>query len=488
MKLTAKLTFMFILGIVIILTVDGYISYQNQVKSFETDMKLDTSLLGHAMKSLVLDAWRTGGQQRALKLIENAGTRQHQVEMRWVWLNPSSEDSHAPRVSLEKLDRVVHGQEVSLKDQDEGGNGYFYSYIPVSIDETRLGALEFSESLSWLDAYTHAAFVRATFLTSALVLLSALVVPLLGVKMIGRPLRKMIEKMRRMGEGDFSGPLQLRGHDELSELAVGLNTTCAQIQEAWERVRIETESRIVALEQLRHEDRLKTVGRLASGIAHELGTPLNVISGRAGLIARGNLSATETVENANTIKGQSDRITTIIRQLLDFARRRSTQKSSVDLQHMVRRTVDLISPLGRKQKVDFCMSGDIDTIAKAEVDAEQIQQVLINILTNSLQATPQGGRVEIGLCREHTQPPKGLDSPEGDYLCIHIQDEGQGISEENIGHIFEPFFTTKDTGKGTGLGLSIAYGIVREHGGWIDVDSDIGKGSCFSVYLPQEDN
>jgi len=486
MKLVAKLVFFLIFGIIITLMVDGYISYKRQVKLYETDMKLDASLLGHAMKSLVLDAWRTSGQQLALRLIENAGKEQHMMEMRWVWLNPPPDDSYAPKVSRERLNLVVHGQEVSFKEQDKEGNGFFYFYIPVEVDEKRPGALELSESLSWLDEYTHIAFIRATVLTGVLVLLSVFAVPLLGVKMIGRPLSKMIEKMRRMGGGDFSGPLQLPGHDEISELAVGLNTMCEQIQEAWKKVRIETESRIAALEQLRHEDRLKTVGRLASGIAHELGTPLNVISGRAGMIARGNLSLTEIKGNANTIKGQSDRITIIIRQLLDFARRRSTQKSSVDLRQMVRRTLDLIAPLGRKQKVEFSFAGHDHAFAKVEVDAAQFQEVLINILTNALQAMPQGGSVEVGISCEHAQPPEGHEGSEGEYLRICVQDEGQGISEEDMSHIFEPFFTTKDTGKGTGLGLSIAYGIVREHGGWIEVESEVGKGSCFSIYLPQE--
>lgn len=488
MKLVAKLVFILVLGIIIILVVDGYISYQLQIKLFEKDMKLDAYLIGRTMKRVVADVWRKDGEQNALKIIEDASNEEHLMTIRWVWLDASPEDFHGPRASREKLDPVIHGQTISFKDRNKEGNGYLYSYIPVAIDEKRPGALELSEPLSQLDEYTRTAFIKILVLTGVLVLLSGFAVPLLGVKMIGQPLRKMIEKMRCMGKGDFSDPLHLPGHDEISELALGLNTMCEQLQEARENVRIETEARITALEQLRHEDRLKTVGRLASGIAHELGTPLNVISGRAGMIARGNLSSTETVENANTIKGQSDRITTIIRQLLDFARRRSTHKSSVDLRQMVRRALDLIAPLGHKQKVEFSFAGNDDALAKAEVDAEQIQQVLINILTNSLQAMPQGGMVEVGIGREHTRPPEGHESSEGEYLRICVQDEGQGISEEDMSHIFEPFFTTKNTGKGTGLGLSIAYGIVHEHGGWIDVKSELGKGSCFSFYLPQEDN
>jgi len=487
MKLAAKFVSIIVLGIIIILVVDAYISLQRQTEFFEKDMKLDADRVGAVMKSVVEDAWRMGGQKRALRAIEEASRDGYMVTIRWVWLDAPAEDLHGPKVSSEKLKPVIHGETMSFKEKDKDGKRYFRSYIPVAVDENRPGALELSESLAQLDERTRTALIRVFVLTGVLVLLSAFAVLLLGVKMVGRPLNRIIEKIRRIGTGDFSGPLQLPRHDELGELAVWLNTVCEQLEDAKENIRVETEGRIVALEQLRHEDRLKTVGRLAAGVAHELGTPLNVISGRAGMIARGNLSSAETMENANTIKGQSNRITTIIRQLLDFARRRSTQKTLVDLRQMVRRTVDLIAPLGRKQKVELSFSVDDDTLVKAEVDAEQIEQVLINILTNSLQAMPQGGRVEVGIGREHARPPEGHDGAEGDYLCICVRDEGQGISEEDMGHIFEPFFTTKDTGQGTGLGLSIAHGIVREHGGWIGVESEVGKGSCFSIYLPQED-
>ena len=99
---------------------------------------------------------------------------------------------------------------------------------------------------------------------------------------------------------------------------------------------------------------------------------------------------------------------------------------------------------------------------------------------------PEGGDIEIGLRRELARPPGDLRANESHYVCIQVRDQGEGIPEENLQHIFEPFFTTKDVGKGTGLGLSISYGIVEEHGGWIDVQSQPGEGSCFSVYLPEE--
>ena len=122
----------------------------------------------------------------------------------------------------------------------------------------------------------------------------------------------------------------------------------------------------------------------------------------------------------------------------------------------------------------------------ARVDPGQIQQVLTNLVVNAFQAMPEGGRVEVRIRAARTRPPEVPAGPEADYLCIEFEDEGEGIPHEVQSRLFDPFFTTKDVGEGTGLGLSIAHGIVLDHGGWIDVESKPGEGSCFSVYLPRE--
>lgn len=488
MKLAAKLVSIIILGIIIILVVDGYISYRREIKLFEEDMQLDTRSIGLAMKELVAVVWYLDGQQRALNVIEETNKGGHKVHIRWVWLDVPPDNIYAPKASFRKqLDAVMHGQTETFRGESKNGDKYFFSYIPIAVDNNRPGALELAESLSWRDEYARDAFIRISVLTGVLVLLSILAVPILGVKMVGRPLSLIVDKMQRAGIGDFSVPLQLQRHDEFRQLAAGLNTMCQQLQEAIEKIRIETQARIETLEQLRHKDRLTTVGRLASGITHEIGTPLNVISGRAGMMAKGDLSMEEIIDGANIIKAQSERIAIMVRQLLDFARRRSTQKTLADLRQITQQAVNLMSPLGYKQKTELRLVAE-DAPIMAKVDAEQIQQVLLNIITNALQVMPQGGKVEVGIRSERIRPPEKPGSSEGNYFCIYVLDEGKGISKEDRPHIFEPFFTTKNTGEGTGLGLSIAAGIVQEHGGWIDVKSEHGKGSCFFVYLPQEND
>ena len=259
---------------------------------------------------------------------------------------------------------------------------------------------------------------------------------------------------------------------------------CERLAESQQRVHHETEARIATIEQLRHADRLRTVGQLASGVAHELGTPLNVVTGRASLISSGRLAPEAIVESAGIIKSQAERMAGIIRQLLDFSRSGSPHRVRADLLLIVRETVQILDPLSRKHGVQLLVTESSQPMS-ACVDTGQIQQVLTNLVVNAIQATPSGGRVTIGITKEHRQPPATEGSPPSDYFCLAVVDTGQGIAEDVRDRLFEPFVTTKDVGQGTGLGLSIAYGIVREHGGWIDVQSKIGHGSQFRVFLPE---
>jgi signal transduction histidine kinase len=119
------------------------------------------------------------------------------------------------------------------------------------------------------------------------------------------------------------------------------------------------------------------------------------------------------------------------------------------------------------------------------VDPDKLQQVLSNLVINGIQAMPGGGMLKVDIKGEHFRPPVDHGGPEARFIRISVKDQGIGITEENKIHLFEPFFTTKGVGEGTGLGLSVSRGIVREHGGWIAVESQAGRGSCFSIYLPE---
>jgi len=269
----------------------------------------------------------------------------------------------------------------------------------------------------------------------------------------------------------------------MGELAAEINAMCVRIAEANQRAANETAARVAALEQLRHTDRLATVGQLAAGVAHELGTPLNVISARAELLVGGRTSPGDAAANGRIILEQADRMTGIVQQLLDFSRRRGPKMGLANLEHVVDRTVDLVSAAAQRAKVGVERIGAGPLFAR--VDQSQMQQVVANVLMNGIQAMPNGGRLRVSVVARRARPPGDRNAPEGDYLCVTVDDEGTGIPREELGRVFEPFFTTKRVGEGTGLGLAVAHGIVAEHGGWIEVASEVGKGSRFSIFLPR---
>jgi two-component system NtrC family sensor kinase len=295
---------------------------------------------------------------------------------------------------------------------------------------------------------------------------------------------QLVEKVRRIGTGDLSGPVALARRDELGELAVAINQMCDALAAATEATQREAAARVAAVEQLRHADRLTTVGKLASGLAHELGTPLNIVGGRGAMIAAGEATGEEVFENARIIVEQTERMTQIIRQLLDFARRRPVDKARTDLREMAAETATLLRPMADKRGVQIVVASG-GGAGQAVADSGQIQQVIINLLVNAIQATDRGGTVTVTLHDESADrsPERGEPRP---TVCLDVTDTGQGMDPETAARIFDPFFTTKDVGEGTGLGLSIAYGIVRDHGGWIDVKSQPGRGTTMRMHLPQE--
>ena len=238
-----------------------------------------------------------------------------------------------------------------------------------------------------------------------------------------------------------------------------------------------TSAHVATIDQLRHRDRLALIGQLASGLAHELGTPLNVVLGRARLIDESLPATAEERAHVRSILEQTERMTRIIRQLLDFARRRGPELGRTDLNELCRGVLELLQPLASKRGARLHLLSSPEP-CHAAVDYNQIQQAVSNLVMNAVQAMPDGGDVTL-------QVESGLGTHSADEAVVSVLDTGMGIAKEDLARIFEPFFTTQGAGDGTGLGLSITEGIVRDHGGHIEVSSERGKGSLFRLHLPK---
>jgi len=465
---------------------DGYLSIQRDVELYNKDMQRKARLLAYSLRNPIISIWQELGQKRALQLINDANAGESEITIRWIWIDNEIDSNHKPLTDSAILSDLKKGKDLFITTKLVGSaEEHLISYIPIFIPNQRKGALELTENLKGLKSYTDKTIRKIAILAFLLLFISSLFFGIVGFFNIGRRLKQLKKKAIRIGKGDLTGPVHIKGKDELTDLGNTLNNMCMSLQKLEKEKARETEARLEMSEQLHHADRLKTIGTLASGIAHELGTPLSVVIGRAGHIMSSNDSTYEIRAGAEIVKNQANRMTELIKQLLDFARHDTIQKTKVDLYAIVQQTVDFLKPMINQNRVHLELWRPKST-AWVRVDVAKFQQVIINLLNNAIQATPANGKIQISIVDERVGTDQNNSGSSGEYKLLVVRDFGTGIKTEHIPYIFNPFYTTKGSGKGTGLGLSIVHSIVREHDGWIEVESDVGKGTCFKIYLPEE--
>ncbi|HEX5052531.1 MAG TPA: ATP-binding protein [Planctomycetota bacterium] len=475
MRIIIKFSATLVAGLCGILVADGIYTHHREVQYFANDMRLDHLVLGDAVVAMVEKTWATQGREEALRVPRAIDQPGRHLSLGLV--DPAGGPGR-PALSREIRERLAARQPVVSRD-----GRYQHSLLPIAGPGGDELALEIREPLAEEIAFSNGSMARTAVVTAAMIALCAVLTFAIGFVWMDRPIRTLCDGARRIGGGDLDVEVQVPGNNELSLLAAELNAMSRSLAEARRTVAAETERRIEALEQLRQADRLATVGQLAAGVAHELGTPLNVVWESGKMIARGEVEGPDAVESARTIAAQAERMTTIIRQLLDFARPRAAVKEPTELVALVQQTLHFLDNMAQKRGIRLEVSTS-QREASVEVDPAQMQQVLTNLVVNAIQATPAGGRVEVALAVAQRRSSERPGEPAAAWQRIDVRDTGTGIAEQHRPHLFEPFFTTKDVGEGTGLGLSVSSGIVKEHGGWIDVDSQPGAGSCFSVFLP----
>jgi signal transduction histidine kinase len=275
-------------------------------------------------------------------------------------------------------------------------------------------------------------------------------------------LNRFMEYTRRIGEGDFT-PItpQKKYRDEFTQLAMAFNQ---MIHELDRRHNILVESH-----------KLRAVGTLVAGVAHELNNPLNNTMLTASMLQEDyqDLGDEEKKEMIADIIKETERSQKIVRNLLDFARESETQSTMLDINEILKGAIRLVGNQLKLAKVHLSTSF-FENLPPVHGDAQMLQQVFINLILNAADVLPEKGKITVSTSKNDNE----------DYVIVEVKDNGPGIPDHILSRIFEPFFTTKAKGKGTGLGLSVSRGIIRKLGGYIKVNSKLGEGTTFSVSLP----
>ncbi|MGH7889630.1 MAG: sensor histidine kinase, partial [Thermodesulfobacteriota bacterium] len=295
-----------------------------------------------------------------------------------------------------------------------------------------------------------------------------------------RPVHRLIKTTEDIAVGKFPSGVDFGGVKEVNQLHEALKKMYDEIESSKMKLRenineIEQSNRALLTTQreLIASEKLASLGKLAAGVAHEIGNPLTGIRGYVEVLKKGYVFDDEKKEEflAN-IQREVDRIDKIIRTLLDYSRPRDFELQNVEVNHLIERAVDILETQGILKNIDLKLEL-VDGIRPIEADPHQLSQVVINLILNAKDAIPKDGIITIS----SSENPNGC-------VEIAVKDNGVGIPKELIDKIFDPFFTTKEAGKGTGLGLSVSQRIVQIFNGNMTVDSELGRGTVFRISFP----
>jgi signal transduction histidine kinase len=355
-----------------------------------------------------------------------------------------------------------------------GLSGTYNVQVPLAPDDTPRGILKLVFDAGRVSG-SLLALRNGILVERALALLAMGVMLWLGIAVsVTRPIRRLIAGVEDIARGNLKARIPSPADTEVGELARAFNRMAGRLDEAQEEQRRAEESRAVFERQFRHAERLAAVGKLASVIAHEVGTPLHVIAGRARHLGRDLAEDDPRQGDVVTIREQVGRITRTMKHVLQSSRAIPTRREPVDLGQVVRDAAGIVGPECAIRSVLLVVSCPAGLPA-VPADADGLTRVLLNLLTNAVAATPAGGRVEVSATADEQDGRPGV--------ALTVTDTGTGIAPEHLERVFDPFFSTKPGG-GAGLGLSICRDIVRAHEGAITVQSVPGRGARFGVWLP----
>lgn len=392
---------------------------------------------------------------------------------------------------IERYDEFERPDDESLTIETHHGR-FWVIGVTIQSQGQPVGCLNLTVSKSQTSIVTRELVFRNLLLMLASLVVVILAIHIFFLRAVRAPVKDMTRVMEEAEKGQLHVRAQLHSMDEIGVLAAHLNRMLRRIEnfntelerkvqestaglaQANEELRRINEELFETQKKLARSERLAVAGQLAASLAHEIGTPLNSISGHVQLLARRRDADESTRRRLQIIEKQIDNIVRTVNQLLSWSRKFELKVELIDLRRVAEEAIVLSSPALQVRKIQVKLV-TANGLPKIHGDGGYLQQVFLNLINNSMDAMPRGGALRIEM---------QLADGGGREVAIRVVDNGAGMSPETMVHIFDPMFTTKRMGTGTGLGLAICEQIIHQHGGTIHVQSEPGQGTTFTLLLP----
>ena len=484
MSLGNKLTCYLLVGVLLVMGIDLYLSVERTRANLLVDLRSEVSTLSRTLQLALDTAGGDKPEQYFDRLAVGIGGFENILGVAFynrngdiTSLSASLENHKLPDVNV----RGVIDSRTPVEGLfNEGKAQRYYRVGPIAnSDGEGIAAFLVIEDLPLFTNEFRARAYQTLLTTVGLMGVLALVVPIMIRRGITQPLNRFAQQIEVIGQGRFDQRLATTRRDEIGRLAQEFDRMCSRLESAQHRLLVESEEKLRLERTLRHSGKLAALGQLASRLAHEIGTPLNVIQGRAEQLLRQEGLVEKDRNFVRVIISQIERISGFLRELLTLARRPEPLLRVVSVNDVVRRVRDVIGEQEQQAGVEVILALALEEALPAvQVDPDQLEQVLLNLTVNALQAVGTVGSVTL-----KTQLIEHGDMNGEATVDVIVADTGPGIHPDDLPRVFEPFFTTKGS-SGTGLGLAISREIILNHHGEIRVESEAGRGARFIVSLP----